>query len=60
MNIGKELRMSRLFHRESKRMVLITVDHGICINPTDPTAITRALCRLVHEEVSVDEALKEL
>lgn len=45
MNIGKEMRMSRLFHRESKRMVLITIDHGICINPmqeiNDPAAVVR-------------------
>jgi class I fructose-bisphosphate aldolase len=45
MNIGKELRMSRLFRRDSKRMVLITIDHGICIDPmpeiNDPAAIIR-------------------
>jgi fructose-bisphosphate aldolase/2-amino-3,7-dideoxy-D-threo-hept-6-ulosonate synthase len=43
MNIGKELRMSKLLHRESKRLVLITIDHGICINPmkeiNDPAAV---------------------
>ncbi|HID94588.1 MAG TPA: fructose-bisphosphate aldolase, partial [Candidatus Latescibacteria bacterium] len=26
----------------------------------DPTTMTRALCRLVHEEASVEEAMKEL
>lgn len=31
--IGKELRMARLFNRKSGRMVLVTLDHGICINP---------------------------
>ena len=45
MNIGKELRLSRLFRRDSKRMVLITIDHGICIDPmkeiNDPGAIIR-------------------
>lgn len=45
MNPGKELRMSRLFRRDSQRMVLITIDHGICIDPMqeikDPTAIVR-------------------
>jgi fructose-bisphosphate aldolase/2-amino-3,7-dideoxy-D-threo-hept-6-ulosonate synthase len=43
MNIGKELRMSRLFRRDSRRLVLITIDHGICIDPmkeiNDPAAI---------------------
>ncbi len=43
MNIGKELRMSKLFRRNSRRMVLITIDHGICIDPmkeiNDPAAI---------------------
>ena len=33
MNQGKELRMGRLFNKKSKRMVLVTADHGICINP---------------------------
>jgi fructose-bisphosphate aldolase/2-amino-3,7-dideoxy-D-threo-hept-6-ulosonate synthase len=33
MNAGKELRMGRLFRPDSKRMVLITIDHGICIDP---------------------------
>jgi fructose-bisphosphate aldolase/2-amino-3,7-dideoxy-D-threo-hept-6-ulosonate synthase len=45
MNIGKEFRMSRLFRPESKRMVLITVDHGICIDPmreiNNPAAVVR-------------------
>lgn len=43
MNIGKALRMSKLFRRDSRRMVLITIDHGICIDPmkeiNDPAAI---------------------
>ena len=33
MNQGKEMRMGRLFDRKSGRMVLVTIDHGICINP---------------------------
>jgi len=33
MGMGKEMRMGRLFNRKSKRMVLITIDHGICIDP---------------------------
>jgi len=33
MNIGKAIRMSRLFRRDSRRLVLITIDHGICIDP---------------------------
>ena len=33
MNQGKEVRMGKLFNPKSKRMVLVTMDHGICINP---------------------------
>lgn len=33
MNPGKQIRMARLFNLKSKRMVLVTMDHGICINP---------------------------
>ncbi len=33
MCVGKEMRMSRLFNPRSNRMVLVTMDHGICINP---------------------------
>jgi fructose-bisphosphate aldolase/2-amino-3,7-dideoxy-D-threo-hept-6-ulosonate synthase len=49
MNIGKELRMSRLFRRDSKRMVLITIDHGICIDPmaeiNDPATVIRKVAK---------------
>ncbi len=47
MNSGKEIRMSRLFNRESKRMVLVTIDHGICVNPikeiSDPIKVVREI-----------------
>ncbi|MGC9064373.1 MAG: class I fructose-bisphosphate aldolase, partial [bacterium] len=33
MSLGKEIRMARLFNAKSGRMVLVTADHGICINP---------------------------
>ncbi|MCK4617407.1 hypothetical protein KAT45_00755, partial [Candidatus Aerophobetes bacterium] len=33
MGVGKEMRMSRLVNPKSKRMVLVTMDHGICVNP---------------------------
>lgn len=33
MSIGKKLRMARLFDEKSNRMVLVTADHGICIDP---------------------------
>ncbi len=33
MGVGKEMRMARLFNSKSKHMVLVTMDHGICINP---------------------------
>jgi fructose-bisphosphate aldolase/2-amino-3,7-dideoxy-D-threo-hept-6-ulosonate synthase len=49
MNIGKEFRMSRLFRRDSRRMVLITIDHGICIDPmkeiNDPAALVRKVAQ---------------
>jgi len=45
--IGKELRMARLFNPKSKRMVLVTMDHGICINPMkeieDPAKVARQI-----------------
>jgi fructose-bisphosphate aldolase/2-amino-3,7-dideoxy-D-threo-hept-6-ulosonate synthase len=31
--IGKEIRLARLFTSKSKRFVLVTLDHGICIKP---------------------------
>ena len=31
--IGKEIRLARLFASKSKRFVLVTLDHGICIKP---------------------------
>lgn len=33
MSIGKELRMNHLFNPQSGRMVLITMDHGVCVSP---------------------------
>ena len=33
MNLGKEIRMGKLFNGKSKKMVLVTMDHGICISP---------------------------
>ncbi len=47
MNPGKEIRMTRLFNLKSKRMVLVTMDHGICINPIkeigDPVKVVRGV-----------------
>jgi len=47
MNPGKEIRMARLFNPKSKRMVLVTMDHGICINPIkeigDPARVVREI-----------------
>ncbi|MGQ9632496.1 MAG: class I fructose-bisphosphate aldolase [bacterium] len=44
---GKEMRMGRLFNPKSKRMVLVTMDHGICINPMkeikDPCKVVRQI-----------------
>ena len=42
---GKEMRMGRLFNPISKRMVLVTMDHGICIMPMreirDPSMVVQ-------------------
>ncbi len=47
MNPGKEIRMARLFKSKSKRMVLVTMDHGICVNPikeiSDPVKVVREI-----------------
>jgi len=47
MNPGKQIRMARLFSSKSKRMVLVTIDHGICINPikeiSDPVKVVREI-----------------
>lgn len=47
MNSRKEIRMSRLFNRESKRLVLVTIDHGICMNAikeiSDPIEVVREI-----------------
>jgi fructose-bisphosphate aldolase/2-amino-3,7-dideoxy-D-threo-hept-6-ulosonate synthase len=37
----------------------VSVGRNVWTYP-DPTAMTRAICRLVHEEASVEQALKEL
>jgi fructose-bisphosphate aldolase/2-amino-3,7-dideoxy-D-threo-hept-6-ulosonate synthase len=49
MSIGKELRMGRLFRRDGKRMVLITADHGICIDPMKELNNTAAVVRKAVE-----------
>lgn len=45
MSMGKEIRMTRLF--KAKRMVLVTMDHGICVNPmkeiSDPKTVVRKI-----------------
>ncbi len=49
MGMGKEMRMGRLFNRKSKRMVLITVDHGICIDPMKEIGDIRKVVREIVE-----------
>jgi fructose-bisphosphate aldolase/2-amino-3,7-dideoxy-D-threo-hept-6-ulosonate synthase len=49
MNAGKELRMGKLFRRDSKRIVLITADHGICIDPMKELNDTAAVVRKAVE-----------
>ena len=47
MSVGKEMRMSKLFNPKSNRMVLVTMDHGICINPmkeiSNPSTIVQKI-----------------
>ena len=47
MNSGKEIRMARLFNPKSKRIVLVTIDHGLCINPikeiSDPVKVVQGI-----------------
>ncbi len=45
MNMGKEMRMGRLFDAKSKRMVLVTMDHGICISPMKEISDIRKVVR---------------
>jgi len=49
MSMGKEMRMARLFDRKSKRMVLITIDHGICVNPMMEIADIRSVVRKIAD-----------
>lgn len=49
MGQGKELRLARLFNSSDGRMVLVTMDHGICISPmkeiSDPGAVVRQVVK---------------
>ena len=49
MSVGKEMRMARLFNPKSNRMVLVTIDHGICINPMMEIADVRPVVRQAVE-----------
>jgi fructose-bisphosphate aldolase/2-amino-3,7-dideoxy-D-threo-hept-6-ulosonate synthase len=49
MSIGKEMRMARLFNAKSGRMVLATIDHGICIKPMVEIADVPSVVRQVVE-----------
>lgn len=48
-NMGKLMRMARLFNSKTKRMVLITVDHGICINPMKELENTKKVIKEIIE-----------
>lgn len=47
MSMGKKLRMARLLNKKSGRMVLVTLDHGICVEPMkeieDPKKVVREI-----------------
>lgn len=47
MNLGKAKRMRRLFDKDSNRMVLVTMDHGICVNPMKALNDTKGLIEKV-------------
>lgn len=49
MNMGKQLRMGRLFKPETGRSVMIAADHGICINPMRELNDLRSLVRQAVE-----------
>ncbi len=49
MSIGKEMRVARLFDAKSGRMVLVTIDHGICIKPMMEIADIRSVVRQLVE-----------
>jgi len=49
MSIGKEIRMGRLFYAQSKRMVLVTMDHGICISPMKEISNPKKVVRQIVE-----------
>ncbi|NPV78649.1 MAG: fructose-bisphosphate aldolase [Firmicutes bacterium] len=49
MSIGKAIRMARLFRSKTKRLVLITLDHGICIKPMKGLEDTKAIVRAAAE-----------
>jgi len=69
MSLGKGIRMARLFNAKSGRIVLVTADHGICINPmkeienpkevvrkiaqggADAVLLTPGIARIVKEEL---------
>ena len=49
MSVGRELRMGRLFNAKSGRMLLATIDHGICVRPMMEIADVPAVVRQVVE-----------
>ena len=49
MSQGKEMRMGKLFNPRSKRMVLATMDHGICINPMKELSKPKEVIRQIVE-----------
>jgi fructose-bisphosphate aldolase/2-amino-3,7-dideoxy-D-threo-hept-6-ulosonate synthase len=49
MNMGKQLRMGRLFNADTGRSVMIAADHGICISPMKELNDLRGLVRQAVE-----------
>lgn len=47
--IGKEIRLARLFKSKSKRFVLVTLDHGICIKPMEGLADIKRIVNIAIE-----------
>jgi fructose-bisphosphate aldolase/2-amino-3,7-dideoxy-D-threo-hept-6-ulosonate synthase len=62
--IGKEIRMARLFKSQTKRCVLLTLDHGICIKPMkgieDPKRVVRIAIEGGADAVLVTHGIAKL
>lgn len=49
MNVGKSIRMERIFNRHTKRTVMVPVDHGITLGPVKGLVNVREVMRSAME-----------